>query len=188
MTWLKKRRKYSRPKKLYDKTRIEEENSLIKIYGLKNKEEIWKADAAIGRLRNRAKNLITASQEEQEKLFNRLKNMGFKVEKISDILGLDKEDWLKRRLQSVLVKKGFAKPREARQLIVHKHVAINSNIINVPGYIVKVDEEEKIKVFKKILKTKEEIKKLDEIKTRENVEDVDKINEEVNKVVEIKNG
>ena len=169
MTWLRKRKKYSRPRKLYDKVRIEEENSLIKTYGLKNKEEIWRAEAAIERLRNRAKNLITASTEEQKKLFSKLNNMGFKVEKISDILGLSKENWLKRRLQSVLVKKGYAKPKEARQLIVHKHVAINNNIINIPSYIVKVDEEDKIKVFKKMKKIEDDKEKAKEIKEVEKI-------------------
>ena len=42
-----------------------------------------------------------------------------------------------------------AKPKEARQLIAHKHVAINNRIINIPSYIVKSDEDDKIKVFKK---------------------------------------
>lgn len=161
MTWIRKRKKHSRPRKLYDKIRIEEENQLIEKYGLKNKEEIWKADAAIERLRSRAKNLITASREEQEKLFNKLNKIGFNVDKISDVLGLNKEDWLKRRLQSILVQKKMAKPREARQLIVHKHVAIDNNIVNIPSYIVKVDEEDKIKVFKKIKNKKE---KTEEIK------------------------
>jgi len=40
------------------KPRIEEENVLREKYGLKSKREIWKADAAIGRIRNRAKLLI----------------------------------------------------------------------------------------------------------------------------------
>ena len=37
-----KQKKYSRPRKIYDKPRIEEENELIKKYGLKNKKEIWR--------------------------------------------------------------------------------------------------------------------------------------------------
>lgn len=155
MTWVRKIKKYSKPKKLHDKVRMEEENELIKKYGLKNKREIWKADAAISRIRDKAKKLITASPEEHEKLFSKLKKMGFKVEKTADALALNKENWLKRRLQSILVEKRMAKAREARQLIVHKHVAINENIVNIPSYIVSVDEEDKIKVFKKIKKKQE---------------------------------
>lgn len=156
MTWIRKRKRYSKPRKLHDKARMEEENQLIKRYGLKNKREIWKADAAIERIRSRGKSLITASKEEQKELFDRLDKMGFKVEKIADILALNKEDWLKRRLQSILVRKRLAKPREARQLIVHKHVAIDDTIVNIPSYMVKVDEEGKIKVFKRIKKQQKE--------------------------------
>lgn len=160
---IRKKKKYSRPRKAYDKTRIEEENALVKKYGLKNKREIWKADFAVGKIRNQAKKLITASAEEQEKLFNKLRKMGFKADKISDVLDLNKEHWLRRRLQSILILKNMAKPREARQLIVHKHVAINSEIINVPGYMVQVEEEGNIRVFKKIKTKKEEIKTAEEI-------------------------
>jgi len=152
---MRKRKKYNKPRRLYDKRRIEEENMLIKKYGLKNKREIWKADVAIERIRNQAKKLITASEEKQQELFNKLNKMGFKVKTIADILALNKEDWLKRRLQSVLIIKNYAKPREARQLIVHKHVAIGDKIVNIPSYIVKTDEEDRIKVFKKIKKEKD---------------------------------
>ncbi len=152
MSWIRKKKKYNKPRKLYDKVRIEEENKLVEKYGLKNKREVWKAESAIDRIRNRAKKLITATLEEQEKLLEKLRKMGFKVEKIADVLALNKEDWLKRRLQTILTEKKLAKtPKEARQLIVHKHVLINDEVINVPSYIVKVDEEDKIKVN---LKTK----------------------------------
>ena len=152
MSWIRKKKKYNKPRKLYDKVRIEEENKLVEKYGLKNKREVWKAESAIDRIRNRAKKLITATLEEQEKLLEKLRKMGFKVEKIADVLALNKEDWLKRRLQTILTEKKLAKtPKEARQLIVHKHVLINDEVITVPSYIVKVDEEDKIKVN---LKTK----------------------------------
>ena len=36
-----KRKLFSRPKKLFDRARMDEENILIKRYGLKNKREIW---------------------------------------------------------------------------------------------------------------------------------------------------
>lgn len=151
---LRKHKIYSRPRKMYDKVRIQEENELVKKYGLKSKREIWKADAAIDKIRRQAKKLITANQKEQGKLFAKLRRMGFKVDNISDILGLNKENWLKRRIQSLLFEKKIAKtPKEARQLIAHKHVAINGNIVNVPSYIVPVEEEDKIKI-----KTVREIK------------------------------
>ena len=42
-----KQKKYSKPKRPFDKKRIDEENQLKKEFGLKNKREIWKAEAKI---------------------------------------------------------------------------------------------------------------------------------------------
>lgn len=173
MAWTRKKGKYSRPRKLHDKVRVEEENELVKKYGLKNKREIWKADAAVARIRRQAKQLITASLEQQEVLFNKLRRMGFKIERIDDVLSLNKEDYLKRRLQSILIGKGI-RPKEARQLIAHKHVSIKGERINIPSYIVKVDEEDEIKVDKSVKenagKVKEEVEKIKAIGKEEKID------------------
>jgi small subunit ribosomal protein S4 len=151
-----KHKNYSRPKRLFDAARIQEENVLIKKYGLKNKREIWKADSAIGNMRNQAKLLLTKSQTEQDKFVDRLKKQGFVVASIADVLALDKEDYLKRRLQSIVVEKKIATtPRQARQFIVHKSISIDGKKINVPAYLVPVDEEDKIKL-ELVKKIKEE--------------------------------
>jgi len=150
-----------RPKKLYDKPRIEEENVLIRKYGLKNKGEIWKAESEITILRRRAKELITADPEKQELFLSKLKKEGFNVDKIADVLALEKEDWLRRRLQTVLLAKGLVKnPRQARQLIVHKHVFVNENAVNIPSFRVDKELEDKITINPKAIKTPE-IKKLE---------------------------
>ena len=139
---LRKRKKYSRPRKPFDKPRIEEENVLRERYGLKNKKEIWKADAAIGRLRNLAKELITASEEEKQAFVDRLNKKGFNVENIAGVLSLDKEDWLKRRLQTIVFANGLTStPKQARQLIAHKHVSVGSQVVNIPSYMVSLEEE-----------------------------------------------
>jgi len=143
-----KHKKYTRPRKLFDKARIEEENSLIKKYGLKSKREIWKADSAIGKIRRQAKLLLTKSAEEQEKFIGKLKKQGFNVKSIADILALDKEDYLKRRLQSIVVERKLASTaKQARQFIAHKHIAIDKKLVNIPSYIVPVDEENKIELI-----------------------------------------
>jgi small subunit ribosomal protein S4 len=145
MSWVRKKKKYSMPRNMYDSARIEEEGDLMNRYGLKNKKEIWKAKAEIDKLRARAKELITAEEADREELFNRLKKIGFGVNKVADILALDKEDWLKRRLQTVVYEKGLAAtPKQARQFIVHGHVTVDGKVVNVPSYVVKVDEEDKI--------------------------------------------
>ena len=155
-----KRKKYSRPQKPFDKVRIQEENILRDKYGLKNKKEIWKADAAIGRIRNLAKQLITKSEEEKQAFVEKLKAKGFAVNSIADSLALDKENWLKRRLQTIVFTKKLARtPKQARQLVAHKQVSIGNRTINIPSYQVSLEQESQIKLnivlkIPKILKKK----------------------------------
>ena len=67
-----KHKKYSRPKRPFEKVRIEEEAKIKEEFGLKNKKEIWKAEAKVKSMREKAKRLISARPEEQNALFNKL--------------------------------------------------------------------------------------------------------------------
>lgn len=169
---IRKHKRYSKPRNLFDKSRIEKENELIEKYGLKNKREIWKADAAIRRIRNRAKSLITKSEEEKKRFIDKLKKMGFKVNDIADALALSKEDWLKRRLQTIVFLKNLARtPKQARQLIVHKHVSIGDQTVNIPSYLVSLEEEPLVRlnlVLKIKEKDKSEIEKIKENLEKDN--------------------
>src|SRR3989344_2531369 len=144
---LRKKKSYERPKKAFDKQRIIEENVIKEKYGLKNKTEIWKAEAKIKQMRQRAKDLISADEETKHAFFNKLKAIGLNVSSIPEVLALTKEDYLKRRLQTVMVEKKLTTtPKAARQLITHKHVSVNGEIVNIPSYIVPVNLEGKIKL------------------------------------------
>lgn len=144
---IRKHKKYNRPRKIFDIVLIKEENKLIKKYGLKNRREVWKANYAIGKIRNLAKELITASEAEKNKFVERQRAKGFAVNSIADVLGLSKEDYLKRRLESILVLKGITKThKQARQFITHKHVKLKGNFINAPGHLTTVDEEATIEL------------------------------------------
>lgn len=136
---------FSRPRQLFNRARIDEENVLVTKYGLKNKKEIWKAEAQISKLRKRAKSLIPQSEKEKKVFLEKLSKMGLKAADISEVLGLTKENWLDRRLQTFVVEKGLAKsPREARQLIVHKKVLVDGAIVNTPSFFVTTLMERKI--------------------------------------------
>ncbi|MDP3026106.1 MAG: 30S ribosomal protein S4 [Nanoarchaeota archaeon] len=159
-----KRKQHSRPRRPFDKVRIGEENVLKEKYGLKNKKEIWKADSAIAKVRNLAKRLITKSDEEKRTFIERLQKVGFKVEKIADALALDKEDWLKRRLQTIIFMKKFAStPKQARQFVAHKHVSVGDRIINIPSYQVSLEEEPSVRL-NLVLKKENKKSKIEEIK------------------------
>jgi len=56
-----KHKKYSKPKRPFDKERIDEESGIKKEFGLKNKKEIWRAEARIKSIREKAKKLISAT-------------------------------------------------------------------------------------------------------------------------------
>ena len=153
-----KRKLFSRPKKLFDRARMDEENILIKRYGLKNKREIWKAKTAVSKLRRRAKALIGKDMAEQQMFFNKLNKIGMNISDVSDVLALTEENLFERRLQTVLFKKKMANTvKGARQLIVHKNVLVDGNIVNIPSFVVTKDLEDKISLKVKKIKVKKEL-------------------------------
>ncbi|MDO8517487.1 MAG: 30S ribosomal protein S4 [Nanoarchaeota archaeon] len=171
-----KRKLYRRPKKAFDSARIEEENVIMDKYGLKNKREIWKAESCVSKLRKRAKSLISKSQDEKDKFFEKLNNMGFVINDISDVLSLTKENWLDRRLQTFVFKKNLANtPSQARQLIVHKHISVNGNIVNIPSFMVTKDLENKLAL--KNINVKQKPKKEEKVE-EENTEEAEEENSE----------
>ena len=170
-----KHKTYSKPKRPFDKVRIEEEAGIKKEFGLKNKKEIWKAEARIKSMREKAKKLISASPEEQKLLFDKLKKIGLNVNAISDVLALTKEDYLKRRLQTIVaIKRISTTLRGARQLITHKKILVNGKVVNTPSYIVPVELEEKITkrpnkkktIKEKVIETVAENVKKEEVKEK----------------------
>ena len=166
----KKKKKFRKPKQPFDKPRIEEENIIIKKYGLKNKKEIWKAESEISKIRKRAKALIPKSEGAQKEFFEKLNRIGFKVSDTSDVLALTKEDLLDRRLQTILFKKGLAgTSKQARQLIVHKYVLVDGKVVNTPSFVVTTNLENKIELRNKTKKVKKKIEQPigDEIKLGE---------------------
>jgi len=140
--------KYDRPFKPYDKTRIEREKKLISEYGLKRKNEIWRAEALLRSFRRRARELLARRDEKKEAdLLGKLNKLGIRCSKIEDVLTVKTEDILSRRLQTVIYKKNITESaRQARQLIVHGHVSIDNRRMLWPGYLVTAEDEDKIDV------------------------------------------
>jgi small subunit ribosomal protein S4 len=170
-----KHKTYSRPKRPFDKVRIEEEAKIKKEFGLKNKREIWKAEAKINKMREKAKKLITADEKSKQSFFEKLQKSGLNVNSIEDVLSLDKKDILNRRLQTVVHKKRLVPTsKTARQMIVHKKVLVDGKAVNRPSYIVPVELENNITL-------KQSKKKIDGPKAKkpeETKEDVSEKSEE----------
>jgi small subunit ribosomal protein S4 len=147
---IRKKKRYSRPKKAYEKTRIAEENILLKKYALKNKAEVWKTTAKVNYFRKRAMALARSSFEEQEILFSKLKALGLKTNTTADVLALKIEDLLERRLPTVVFKKNLAKTtQEARQMVTHKRILIDNKVVDSPSFLVSVEEEGNITLKEK---------------------------------------
>ena len=169
----KPRRKYDTPAKPWDKKRLGEEKVLKATYGLKNKRELWRAKTILRGKRENARKLLALPLEKrlkrQEDLLSSLHRMGLLSEKASldDVLSLTIESLLERRLQTIVWRKGLAAtPTQARQFVVHGHIAIDSKKVDRPSYRVKNGEEDKISYHKKEMvfeekkgKTKAEKKK-----------------------------
>ncbi len=155
---IRKHKQFTKPRKAFEKSRIKEENVLVKKYGLKNKREIWKTLAKIKYFRTRAKALAKATFDEQQVLLGKLKIIGLNTHTLADVLALNVEDLLKRRLSSVVVGKGLAQTQKhARQMVIHKKILIDNKVVNSPSYIVKVKEESLIFKREKILKPVAEV-------------------------------
>lgn len=144
----KKKKKFSRPPHLWQKDRLEEEKVLLKDYGLKNKEELWRMKSKLKTSSDLAKNLIAikTSQAEKEKkqLLNKLQNLGLikKNAELEDVLGIKLTDLLEKRLQTLVFKKNMAHSvKQARQFIVHEHISVGGKKITSPSYLVSVKEE-----------------------------------------------
>jgi small subunit ribosomal protein S4 len=141
------RRKFETPKKPWDIIRITEENTLVRKYGLKNKREVWKAEAMLRKYRRVARLLMGRSDEqalkESAQILERLKRLGIlgQSSTIDDVLNLTVESFLGRRLQSIVYLNGLSKsPKHARQLIIHGHIMVNGRSVTVPSCLIYRDD------------------------------------------------
>jgi len=150
------RKKYKKPRRLWDKALLEEERELMREYGLRRKRELWRAKEILRKYRRLARKLNAIKDKEQEKvLIQKLFKMGIVKENatLDDVLSLTVKDILERRLQTIVFKKGLANTiKQARQFITHGHVKINGRRIVYPSYLVPKDEEDKIECDIKVVK------------------------------------
>jgi len=145
----KPRKTWERPGHPWIKERLIEEMELVGQYGLRNKRELWKAQTLLRRIRNKAKALLSLPEEErrarERSLVKFLYNLGLLSSEnasVDDILSLTVKDVLERRLQTIVYRKGLAKTiHQARQLIVHGHIAIAGRRVRSPGRLVTREEE-----------------------------------------------
>jgi small subunit ribosomal protein S4 len=149
----KSRKTFSRPRKIWTSDQLSAELYVIGSYGLRNKRELWKAQTEVASFRNQARALLALPAEDRRqrelKLLKYLGRLGLidETAALDDILNLKIEHLLERRLQTMIMRKVNTKsPYAARQIVVHGHVSIGDRFVNLPGHIVRKEEEDRLLV------------------------------------------
>ena len=145
------RRGWKKPKRPLNYDLKMEELKTLGNFGLKTKRELWKAHTELSLVRHQARSLLALREEVRKEkepiLMHSLERVGLVGDEstLDDVLNLQVNDLLSRRLQTVVFKKlEFKTPYQARQAVVHGHVMIGDRIIDIPSYRVKTQEEDQI--------------------------------------------
>ena len=148
------RRVWKKPKRPLNYDLMMDELKILGTFGLKTKRELWKTQTELSRVRLQARSLLALRQEDRKRkepvLIQSLSKIGLVDQNstLDDVLNLQVTDLLSRRLQTIVQKKLYFKtPYQARQAIVHGHVMIGDSVVTIPSYIVKTEEEAKIRLI-----------------------------------------
>jgi len=144
------------PRRPYEKERLDQELKLLGEFGLKTKREVWRVRLILAKVRKAARTLLTLQDKDPKRLFEgnallrRLIRYGILNEnqmKLEYVLQLKIEDFLERRLQTVVFKNRLAKSiHHARILIRQRHIRVGKQIVNVPSFMVRVDSAKHVDV------------------------------------------
>jgi small subunit ribosomal protein S4 len=144
-------KKYKTPETPYDEARIMDELKLLGIYGLRNKKELWRHRTMLRNFRQISRAVLSMDPERRAQgegeFMRKMYTLGLikKDASLEDILGLRIEDILERRLQTLVYRNRLASSLfQARQLIVHGHIAVGDRAVSSPSYIVTREEENKV--------------------------------------------
>merc|ERR1712017_70087 len=139
------------PRRPFEKERLDAELKLIGTYGLKNKREIWRVRLALAKIRATARTLLTKDEKDPQRIFEgqallrRMTRYGILDEgklRLDYVLSLKIENFLDRRLQTLVFKRGLAKSiHHARVLIRQRHIRVARQIVNVPSFMVRVESQ-----------------------------------------------
>ncbi|KAL7161429.1 hypothetical protein ACSBR2_041985 [Camellia fascicularis] len=108
---------FKKPRRPYEKERLDAELKLVGEYGLRCKRE----------------------------LMNRYGLLDESQNKLDYVLALTVENFLERRLQTLVFKTGMAKSiHHARVLIRQRHIRVGRQVVNIASFMVRVDSQKHI--------------------------------------------
>ncbi len=149
------RKTYSTPRHPWEKNRIDTERKILEEFGLVNKRELWKSQSLLQNFRAQAMDLQArlrtenpSAKKQFDLLIRKLSRYNILGEgaSLDDILSLNLENVLSRRLQTVVYKKGLSGTvKQARQLITHGHILLNGRRVTIPGMLVERQYEDTIR-------------------------------------------
>eukprot|EP00158_Paraphelidium_tribonemae_P000413 Partr_v1_DN22194_c0_g1_i1_m35797 putative Ribosomal protein s9 len=142
------------PRRPFESERIDQELKLAGEYGLRNKREIWRIGFTLSKIRSSARELLTLEEKDPRRLFEgnalirRLIRIGVLDEskaKLDYCLALRVEDFLERRLQTLVFKLGLAKSiHHARVLIRQRHIRVGKQVVDIPSFVVRLESQKHI--------------------------------------------
>lgn len=145
---------FKKPRRPYEKERLDAELKLVGEYGLRNKRELWRVQMQLSKIRNAARTLLTLEERDPRRIFQgnallkRMYRYGLLDESqkgLDYVLALQPSDFLERRLQTLVFKLGHAKSiHHARILIRQRHIRVGKQLVNVPSFLVRVDSQKHI--------------------------------------------
>ena len=145
------RRVWKKPRRPLNYDLMMDELKTLGTFGLKTKRELWKTQTELSRIRFQARSILALRQEmrkiKEPILIQSLSKIGLidKNSTLDDVLNLQVNDLLSRRLQTIAQRKLYFKtPYQVRQAITHGHIMIGDSVVTIPSYIVKTEEETKI--------------------------------------------
>jgi len=144
------------PRKPFDKDRLINELRVVGAYGLRCKRECWRVQLALAKIRKAARTLMTLDESDPRRLFEgdallrRMVRLGVLKEnerKLDYILGLTLNQFMERRLQTLVAEKKLANSvHHARVLIRQRHIAVGKQMVNIPSFMVRVSSEQHIQM------------------------------------------